>query len=141
MKRNQRNLTQVEQVGMALVETLNATEGYDTWHETYVESHFISGNEGSGTNEDKDQPGKELVEVVRRALWKPRDSQEHVSKGGMLRVLTHSGASPLALRTARKFECDVLAEHAPPQPAKRVTLPRDYAPLSRVAMDVTWICG
>ena len=55
-------------------------------------------------------------------------------------MLRHGGASPLAMREG-KIECDVCQENTPSQPAKQATLPKDSAPLSRVAMDVKWIRG
>ena len=53
-----------------------------------------------------------------------------------MRILVHGGGSPLAIREARRFRCSVCDTTAKPKPVRPSAMPKDYAPLSIVGMDV-----
>ena len=117
---------------MAVFEVLAASEDYDE----FMEEQTARRERG-----ESEEPEGAPLEVVRRAIRKLHESLGHPQKSDLLRVLVHGGASPLALREARLFVCPACDEQKVPQPARLVSLPRDYSPLSEVALDVKWLPG
>ena len=74
--------------------------------------------------------------AVHAAIKKLHINLGHPHRADLLRVLQHGGASPLALEEARRLRCGQCEESAWPKPPREAKLPRDYSPLSKIAMDV-----